>query len=70
MKQTERFELQMTITEKKLLRLLAEIEHISAAAVMRRLLWQEAEKKQLTVSKGKPGNGKTHQISQGNVHNT
>jgi len=44
----ERFELLMTPEEKKLLRALAEIEHISAAAVIRRLIWQEAERKHLT----------------------
>ena len=49
MKQTERFELLMTPEEKQLLRVLAEAEHISAAAVLRRLIWQEAERKQLVA---------------------
>jgi len=46
MKQTERFEMLMTPEEKELLRVLAEAEHISAAAVIRRLIWREAERKQ------------------------
>ena len=49
MKQTERFELLMTPEEKELLRVLAEAEYISAAAVIRRLIWREAERKQLAA---------------------
>ena len=48
---TERFEILMTTEEKNLLRMLAEIEHISAAAVLRRLIWQEAERKQLVENR-------------------
>lgn len=43
MEKTERFEMLMEPREKELLRMLAEIERISAAAVLRRLLWQEAK---------------------------
>ena len=53
MKQTKRFELQMTAVEKQLLRVLAEVEHISAAAVMRRLLWQEVKRQEIPVPKEK-----------------
>jgi len=44
MKQTKRFELLLTPEEKELLVMLAKMEHISAAAVIRRLIWQEAER--------------------------
>ena len=54
MKQTERFELLMTTREKELLRVLAEAEHISAAAVIRRLIWQEAERKQIEAQDETP----------------
>jgi hypothetical protein len=47
---TERFELLLTSEEKELLVMIAKIEHISAAAVIRRLIWQEAEGKRLTVT--------------------
>ena len=43
----------MTAVEKQLLRVLAEVEHISAAAVMRRLLWQEVKRQEIPVPKEK-----------------
>jgi len=54
MKQTERFELLMTARERQLLRMLAEVEHISAAAVIRRLIWREAERKQIEAQDETP----------------
>jgi hypothetical protein len=44
---SERFGLVLSLTEKAALRRLAERERLPAAAVVRRLLWTEAEKRGL-----------------------
>ena len=44
MKRDRRFPVVLSKTEQMALRLLAELERISAAAVVRRLIWREAER--------------------------
>lgn len=52
MKKSERFGLVLSPVEKQMLRRLAEQERLSAAAVVRRLIWCGAKRQDITVDQG------------------
>lgn len=59
MKKTARFGMILTSATKRVLEYLAEVEHISEAAVVRRLIWREAERLGVTSTQMK-----TEQVEQ------
>jgi hypothetical protein len=57
MKRDQRFPVVMTRAERTLLNRLALQEHISGAAVIRRLIWREAEERGLLPPTGQQARG-------------
>jgi hypothetical protein len=55
MKRDQRFPIMMTKREREALDCLAEQERLSAAAVVRRLIWREAERRDLVSPPGEEG---------------